>query len=145
MHRSAVSKWLRLAAPLLGLGTSPAWSQGTFTFSLNESLSIPSVGKVTFVYAEDNRCPIEVDCLNGGNAYALLWLELGEKKRIVAVASAYLPSGLEASGKFFGSEFCFVRLEPKPSRVNPVQPRARTLTFSIQQNSSLKSGCPSGA
>ena len=146
MRRLFIQRLLRLAIPLLGICTGSASAQSTVVLKLNEGVTLPSVGTVTFVFAHDERCHVEEQCFAAGGAYALLWVELGAKKGLVGVATSQQRlRDIEVSNKFFGTEFCFVRLEPKPSLDSPVAPQARTLTFSVQRSASLASRCAGGA
>jgi len=144
MHLSAAKLLLITVVALFG-ASAPALAQSTVTLKLHESVTLSSIGKVTFIHAQDDRCPVEVECLVPGNAYALLWVELGTKKALIAVESPQKRGDLEIGNKFFGSEFCFVSLEPKPSQVTPTQVHMRVLTVLIKQSSSPVSSCSSGA
>jgi hypothetical protein len=145
MHRRTPTQLLKLVGASLCFVAGPALAHSNLTLKLTESVTLPSVGKITFIHAQDERCPVDVQCLVPGSAYALLWLELGAKKSLVAVSWPQQQSVLEVSNKFFGSKFCFVSLEPKPSQVTPTQAHTRVLTFIVRQSSSPESSCASGA
>ncbi len=122
-----------------------ACAQTTITLKLSEAVTVPSVGRVTFIHADDERCPVDVHCIAAGSAYALLWVELGSKKGLVAVQTTQLRPELDVGSRFFGTEFCLASLEPRPNQVNPIHPHSRVITLILKQNSSESSACPSGA
>lgn len=144
MQRSPLAWFLHLATALLGLVSGSALAQTTLALKLTESAMLPSVGKVTFVHAHDDRCPAPLQCLLPGDAYALLWLEFETKKSLVAVSWPRSRKDLGASNRFMGNEFCFVSLEPQPSKITPPQALERVLTVNIRKNPSSKSACADG-
>ena len=136
---------LRCLVFVLAAASAGACAQTTITLRLSEAVTVPSVGRVTFIHAEDERCPVDVHCIAAGSAYALLWVELGTKKGLVAVQTSQRRLDLEVENRFFGTEFCLISLEPRPSQAKPVHPHSRIITLLLRQNSSSNSTCPSGA
>jgi hypothetical protein len=141
----------RSALVTLGLMAHHAFAQEKHSLKLNEGKVISSVGTVTFVYADDDRCPAGAQCLSPGRVYVLLWLELGAKKSLVTLHWGNGPAyDFGVGNKFFGTEFCFVDLQPRPAwprtapnQVAPAQNREWLLTFTVKQSSTSVSTCPS--
>lgn len=130
-----------LCAALLASGNAAA-EASTHLLRLNQSLTLPGgKARVTFVYAHDARCPKDVQCLVAGDAYALLWFEMGTERKLLALAWPSPAENLDLPHKYLGYEFCFLSLEPKSRHNQVIRVRDRKLGFTVQQNTSEQSGC----
>ena len=134
-----------LCAAFVSSGNATA-DTSTHALRLNESLTLPGgSARVTFVYAHDARCPKDVQCLVAGDAYALLWFEMGTERKLLAVAWPGPPANLDLPNAHLGYAFCFLALEPRSRHNQVVRARDRKLRFTVQKDVEGARACKAAA
>jgi hypothetical protein len=142
MHCRAALAQFVLCAGAVVAGSATSAATENYSLKLGEATSLASGGRVTFIHAVDDRCPSDVVCISPGSLYALLWLELGAKKSLVAVSWPSQRADIELSNKAYGIEFCFLSLEPKRRQAGPAPREQLVLSVLVRSSSTSNSACP---